>query len=183
MIYEVIGTPSADRDRRVQQLADLGFTWADMEEEAYWIDQLIVMQRRAYEELIYAAGALWRVFDKTVRYVKGKRELYELLSIPDVLWDGLDRLEPGTAGFISRYARFDFTVNQQGQIKLLELNADTPTGYVEAAIATPWLCDQMGIASPNHAMKELIRSAWEIEAPDFAACIAYGKHVEDSGTI
>ena len=120
---------------------------------------------------------------KTVRYVKGKRELYELLSIPEVLWDGLDRLEPDAAGFISRYARFDFTVNQQGEIKLLELNADTPTGYVEAAIATPWLCDQMGIESPNRAMKELIRSAWEIEAPDFAACIAYGKHVEDTGTI
>ncbi|MDQ0916873.1 glutathionylspermidine synthase family protein [Paenibacillus sp. V4I5] len=183
MIYEVIGTPSPNRDHRVLQLAGLGFTWADMEEEAYWIDQLVVMQRHAYEELIHAAGGLWRVFDKTVRYVKGKRELYELLSIPEVLWDGLDRLEPGAAGFISRYARFDFTVNQQGGIKLLELNADTPTGYVEAAIATPWLFDQMGIESPNHAMKELIRSAWEIEAPDFATCIAYGKHVEDTGTI
>ncbi len=32
-------------------------------------------------------------------------------------------------------------------------------------------------------MKELIRAAWEIEAPDFAACIAYGQHVEDTGTI
>ena len=35
----------------------------------------------------------------------------------------------------------------------------------------------------ERAMKELIRSAWEIEAPDFAACIAYGQHVEDTGTI
>ena len=32
-------------------------------------------------------------------------------------------------------------------------------------------------------MKELITPAWEIEAPDFAACIAYGQHVEDTGTI
>ncbi len=149
MVFEVIGTPSADRDHRVQQLADLGFTWANLEDEAYWIDQLVVMQRNAYEELIHAAEVLWRVFDKAVRYVKGNRELYELLSIPEVLWDGLDRLEPNAAGFISRYARFDFTVNQQGEIKLLELNADTPTGYVEAAIATPWLCEQMGIESPN----------------------------------
>ena len=144
MIYEVIGTPSADRDHRVLQLARLGFTWANLEDEAYWIDQLVVMQRNAYEELIHAAGVFWRVFDKTVRYVKGKRELYEVLSIPEVLWDGLDRLEPDAEGFISRYARFDFTVDQQGEIKLFELNADTPTGYVEAAIATPWLCEQMG---------------------------------------
>ncbi|WP_090817856.1 glutathionylspermidine synthase family protein [Paenibacillus sp. yr247] len=183
MVYEVIGTPFPDRAHRVQQLADLGFTWANLGDEAYWIDQLVVMDRKAYEELIHTAEVLWHIFDKAVRYLKGNRELYALLSIPEVLWDGLDRLEPNAAGFISRYARFDFTVNLQGDIKLLELNADTPTGYVEAAIATPWLCEQKGMESPNHAMKELIRAAWEIEAPDFAACIAYGQHAEDTGTI
>jgi glutathionylspermidine synthase len=183
VVFEVIGTPSSERDQRVQQLAELGFTWANLEDEAYWIDQLVIMEPKAYEKLIHAAEGLWRVFDKAVRYVKGNRKLYELLSIPEVLWDGLDRLELNASGFISRYARFDFTVNQQGDIKLLELNADTPTGYVEAAIATPWLCEQKGIESPNTAMKELIRTAWEIEAPDFAACTAYGQHAEDTGTI
>ena len=54
------------------------------------------------------------MFDKTVRYVNGNRELYADLSIPEVLWDGLDRLEPDAEGFISRYARFDFTVDQDG---------------------------------------------------------------------
>ena len=41
MVFEVIGMPSPDREQRVRQLADLGFTWADLEEEAYWIDQLV----------------------------------------------------------------------------------------------------------------------------------------------
>lgn len=183
MVFEVIGTPSPNRDGKVQQLADLGFTWANLQEEAYWIDQLVLLQWDVYKELIHAAEVLWRIFDKAVRYVKGNRELYELLSIPEVLWDGLDRLDLGPTGLISRYARFDFTVNQQGVIKLLELNADTPTGYVEASIATPWLCSQMGIQSPNVAMKELVRTAWESEAPEYAACIAYGQHAEDTGTI
>lgn len=183
MVFEVFGTPAPEREHRVQQLAELGFTWANLEDEAYWVDQLVLMDQSAYKELIRAAELLWRVFDKTARYVKGNRAMYEKLSIPEVLWDGLDRLELNGDGVISRYARFDFTVNQQGDIKLLELNADTPTGYVEASIATPWLCEQMGLSSPNKTMKELVRAAWNEEAPDYAACIAYGQHLEDTGTI
>lgn len=183
MVFEVMGTPAPDRENKVQQLYELGFTWANLEDEAYWIDQIVLMEQSTYNELILAASTLWRVFDKAVRYVKGNRALYQQLSIPEVLWDGLDRLELNDIGVISRYARFDFTVDEQGRIKLLELNADTPTGYVEAAIATPWLCEQKGYASPNTEMKNLIRAAWDIEAPDFAACIAYGQHAEDTGTI
>ncbi|MDD9265960.1 glutathionylspermidine synthase family protein [Paenibacillus sp. GCM10023248] len=183
MVFEVTGTPAPNREHRVQQLAELGFTWANLEDEAYWVDQIVLMEQSSYDELIHAAGLLWRVFDHTVRYVTGNRAMYEKLSIPEVLWDGLDRLELNGEGLISRYARFDFTVNQQGDIKLLELNADTPTGYVEASIATPWLCEQAGVLSPNKPMKELVRAAWEEEAPDYAACIAYGQHLEDTGTI
>ncbi|WNR43392.1 glutathionylspermidine synthase family protein [Paenibacillus roseipurpureus] len=183
MIFEVIGQPASDRDARVQQLAELGFRWANLEEEAYWIDQLIVMEHAVYEELIAAAKKLWLVFDKAARSLIGYRECYANLSIPEVLWDGLDRLEPGEEGVISRYARFDFSINIEGKIKLLELNADTPTGYVEAAIATPWLCDQYGLVSPNVEMKELVRQAWAIEAPTYAACVGYGQHIEDTGTI
>lgn len=39
------------------------------------------------------------------------------------------------------------------------------------------------MASPNHAMKEQLAAAWQIERPDTAACVAYGSHLEDSGTI
>ncbi|MGG1519675.1 glutathionylspermidine synthase family protein [Paenibacillus oryzisoli] len=183
MVFQIIGTPAADRKERVRQLAELGFTWADLEEEAYWIDQLVCMERDVYEELIQAAEKLWLIFDKAGRYVQGNREFYAHLSIPEVLWDGLDRLPMNEKGWISRYARFDFSVNQYGEIKLLELNSDTPTGYVEAAIATPWLCKEYGVDSPNAAMKDFIRKAWAIEQPDYASCIAYGTHLEDSGTI
>lgn len=86
-------------------------------------------------------------------------------------------------GFISRYSRFDFAIAHDGTIKLLELNADTPTGYVEASIATPWICEQAGVQSPNQGMKEQVAAAWQVERPDTAACVAYGSHLEDSGTI
>jgi glutathionylspermidine synthase len=182
-IFQVIGNPIPDRAGRVADLKELGFTWADMEGEAYWIDQIVTMRRETYEELERASGQLWRILDKTVRYIAGKRDLYHLIGIPALLWDLLDQLPIPPEGLISRYARFDFSISEDGRIKLLELNADTPTGYVEAAVATPWLCKLSGIESPNERMSELVAAAWAEELPDTAACVAYGSHQEDSGTI
>jgi glutathionylspermidine synthase len=182
-VFEVVGHPAPDRAGRVQVLKEMGFAWADMDGEPYWIDQIVAMRKEIYEELERASGLLWRVFDKTARYMVGKRDLYGLIGIPPVLWDILDQLPVPSEGVISRYARFDFAVSNEGVIKLLELNADTPTGYVEAAIATPWLCQQSGIESPNGRMPGLVASAWAEDRPDTAACVAYGTHLEDSGTI
>jgi glutathionylspermidine synthase len=184
MGFEILPGASAEsRVSRVKQLAELGFTWADLGNEAYWLDELVVIEETAYQELLFASNHLWGIFDKTARFVIGRTELYEALSIPEVLWEGLNRLPPNPPGQLSRYARFDFALSESGQIKLLELNADTPTGYVEASIATPWMCEQKGLLSPNVLMPELIRRAWNEESPQYAACMAYGEHAEDTGTI
>ncbi|MEF2966052.1 glutathionylspermidine synthase family protein [Paenibacillus sp. M1] len=182
-VFEVVGTPEPAREARVKQLYELGFTWADLEDEAYWIDQIVLMRRSVYEELETASRLLWGILDKTVRYVHRKPDLYELLGIPQVLWTMLDEYPLAEPGLISRYARFDFAVANDGTIKLLELNADTPTGYVEAAIATPWVLERAGLPSRNSSMKDLVAAAWAAEQPEAAACVAYGSHLEDSGTI
>lgn len=181
--FKVVGTPAPDREQRVKSLAELGFTWANLEEEEYWLDQIVLMDQHIYEELLSASRALWNILDKTARYVHGKRDLYELLGIPPLLWDLLDTLPLPEQNLISRYARFDFAIAQDGAIKLLELNADTPTGYVEASIATPWLLQQAGFKSANHEMGRLVAEAWNVEQPERAACVGYGEHLEDSGTI
>ncbi|GIP28302.1 glutathionylspermidine synthase [Paenibacillus sp. J23TS9] len=182
-VFEVLEPGGQDRKERVEQLGKLGFTWADIGDEEYWLDQLVVMKQETYQELEQASARLWRILDRTVRYVHGNRNLYELIGIPEILWDMLDICPLPEENLISRYARFDYAVSADGSIKLYELNADTPTGYVEASIVTPWMCQEAGIDSPNVRMKELIAAAWGMEKPDTAACIAYGEHLEDSGTI
>ncbi|MEC0240963.1 glutathionylspermidine synthase family protein [Paenibacillus dokdonensis] len=182
-VFEVLASGGQDRKERVEQLGKLGFTWADIGDEEYWLDQLVVMKQETYQELEQASARLWRILDRTVRYVHGNRNLYELIGIPEILWDMLDICPLPEENLISRYARFDYAVSDDGSIKLYELNADTPTGYVEASIVTPWMCQEAGIDSPNVRMKELIAAAWGTEQPDTAACIAYGEHLEDSGTI
>ncbi|MEW9106925.1 glutathionylspermidine synthase family protein [Paenibacillus sp. S-12] len=183
MKFEILGRPHADRAARVDQLKELGFTWADIGEEQYWIDQVIAISEGMAQELLVVSAKLWNIFDKTARFVIGRRDIYALLSIPEVLWDGLDRIEPKEFGKLSKYARFDFAIDDEGAIKLLELNADTPTGYVEAAVATPWMCEQYGLATPNVGMAGRVKEAWADERPEYAACVAYGEHAEDSGTI
>jgi glutathionylspermidine synthase len=183
MTFQVMGYPHSDRTARIKELYELGFTWADLDDEPYWMDQIVAMESAAYTELFTASERLWHIFDLAARFVMGKHDLYEQLSIPEVLWDGLDQLEPNPTNLISRYARFDFSVSQDGRIKLLELNADTPTGYVEASVATPWLCDQYKLLSPNKQMASLLKAAWATEQPAYAACVAYGTHIEDTGTI
>lgn len=182
-VFEVMSAPHSDRESRTNKLEELGFAWANIGEERYWIDQVVGMKSETYEELEQASAALWDVLDRTVRYIHGNHGLYELIGIPDILWTMLDTLPLPEAGLISRYARFDFALDQNGSIKLLELNADTPTGYVEASIVTPWMCEQNGLDSPNRAMKGLVAEAWAVEQPDTAVCVAYGEHLEDSGTI
>lgn len=182
-VFEILDQSALERSPRVEQLQELGFTWADLGEEEYWLDAVAVMSEQMYTELEEASSKLWLILDKAVRYVHRKHDLYELLGIPPVLWEMLDECPLPAQGFISRYARFDFAVSDAGVIKLLELNADTPTGYVEASISTPWICQQAGISSPNTAMQELLAAAWQEERPDTAACVAYGSHLEDSGTI
>jgi len=182
-IFELVDHSGLPRGPRVEQLHELGFTWADLEDEEYWLDGIALLPADKYLELEQASTRIWAIMDKAVRYIHRKHDLYELIGIPPVLWEMLDERELPAEGLISRYARFDFAVANDGTIKLLELNADTPTGYVEASIATPWICREAGFVSPNEAMKEHLAAAWREEQPDTAACVAYGSHREDSGTI
>ncbi|GGF93309.1 glutathionylspermidine synthase [Paenibacillus albidus] len=182
-VFEYMDLSSLERAPRVRQLSELGFTWADLEEEEYWLDAIAVLRRETFLELEEASAKLWSILDKAVRYVHRRHDLYDLMGIPQVLWEMLDECPLPPQGYISRYARFDFAIATNGTIKLLELNADTPTGYVEASIATPWICGQAGVLSVNEGMTEQVAAAWAHERPDTAACVAYGTHQEDSGTI
>ncbi|SDT49320.1 Glutathionylspermidine synthase [Paenibacillaceae bacterium GAS479] len=180
---EALKRPRLNRREALEQLSELGFSWADLDGEEYWLDEMIALDASVYAELVEASSMLWKIFDRTVRYMHGRRDLYALTGIPSILWNMLDGLELPPEGNISRYARFDFAIGLDGDIRLLELNADTPTGYAEAAAATPWLCRQAGLHSPNEAMPGLLAAAWGVERPEAAACAAYGSHAEDSGTI
>ncbi|MBB3110705.1 glutathionylspermidine synthase [Paenibacillus phyllosphaerae] len=183
VVFEAVGTPHPNRAERTEELKAHGFGWADLEGEPYWLDQAVAMRPDCYEELREASARLWQVFDKAARFVHGKHDLYTMIGIPEVLFDPLDTLPLQPEGMLSRYARFDFAIAEDGTIKLLELNADTPTGYVEASVATPLVCGWHGLGTVNERMPAALKAAWSSERPEAVACIAYGEHAEDTGTV
>lgn len=81
-VFEILDQSELERGPRVKALYELGFTWADLEDEEYWLDAIALMHRDTYKELEEASSKLWAILDKAVRYVHLKRDLYELLGIP-----------------------------------------------------------------------------------------------------
>jgi glutathionylspermidine synthase len=81
----------------------------------------------------------------------------------------------------------DLIVNN-GQIKVIEINCDTPTGYLETSVANEIICEDKGLKSPNH-LKIAIFKAWrKIEKElglDYEKIYftSYGENEEDKQTV
>lgn len=91
----------------------------------------------------------------------------------------------------SVYGRFDFAFSAGAQPKLLEYNADTPTGLYEAAVVQwTWLEERFPDSDQFNSIHEGLVAAWaavrdKIGAGDTQAlhlsCLA--PHAEDEGTL
>lgn len=85
----------------------------------------------------------------------------------------------------SLYGRFDFSWNGSGEPKLLEYNADTPTGLLEASVIQwHWLQDCQPDADQFNSLHEKLVARWRQIAPRqpmyFAA---QHDHEEDTGNL
>lgn len=87
----------------------------------------------------------------------------------------------------SLYGRFDFSWNGNGEPKLLEYNADTPTGLIEASVAQWfWLQDVLPRADQFNSLHEKLLAGWKSWAAsmqpqaDLHFCAMDG-HEEDIG--
>ena len=91
-------------------------------------------------------------------------------------------------GLFSYFTRFDFIVNGE-DIKLIEVNCDTPTGYLEPSVANEVLCRYHDVNHPNH-IEEHIVQAWEQIKHDYSIdpretiyFTSYDWHDEDHQTV
>ena len=96
--------------------------------------------------------------------------------------------ENETYRFVSYFTRFDFIVNGE-DIKLIEVNCDTPTGYLEPSVANEVLCRYHDVNHPNH-IEEHIVQAWEQIKHDYSIdpretiyFTSYDWHDEDHQTV
>lgn len=165
------------------------FTWDRMYGEEYALAMLYRISEQDRLEIARATGLLGPLFVRTAEVVRrGGDELLLELGLPQAAWRAVRQYVPDLA--LTAISRFDFAWTSEG-LKMLEFNADTPTGIVEAFHANGRICEAYGAADPNaslashigQAMVEAVaayrRDGWRTDRIVFSAL---GWHEEDAGT-
>ncbi|MBF0474507.1 MAG: glutathionylspermidine synthase family protein [Deltaproteobacteria bacterium] len=114
---------------------EIGFTFHSMG-DGYWTEGVCYQFSSSEIDLIEQVTAdLHELCLEAVEYATN-RNLYAQLGIPPQFAELINRSwrrqEP------SLYGRFDFLFSPDGELKLLEYNADTPTSLIESSVAQ-WL--------------------------------------------
>jgi glutathionylspermidine synthase len=143
-----------------QRVETHGLTYHSHENGPYWDEsacyELTVEEVSRFET---AAGALHRLCIEAAEVVITKG-WWARLGIPDtavpVIMRSWERDD------FSLYGRFDLAVGEDGQAKMLEYNADTPTALVEAAVTQWfWLQETRPGADQFNSIHERLIEAWK----------------------
>lgn len=160
--------------QRVEQMG-FGFHSTDI---PYW-DESICYQftMEQIEALENATAELWEMCLKAVQSVID-RQLYNLFEIPT--W-AIPQLEKSWNDDLpSIYGRFDFAY-KDGQIKMLEFNADTPTTLFEAGIVQWfWLQDRHPDSDQFNSIHEKLIEYWKRLRPHLQQGPLYFSCVQDN---
>ncbi|MBD3800747.1 MAG: glutathionylspermidine synthase family protein, partial [Campylobacterales bacterium] len=117
-----------------EKLDELGFTWhTDRDGTHYVADELVIISDAEAEAYYEAANTLYDMYVQAAEYVI-ENELFFDLGIPFNLVEPIKKSWENDVHW-HLYGRFDLAGGIDGtQIKLIEFNADTPTGLYESAV-------------------------------------------------
>jgi len=117
-----------------QELEKIGFSWhTDQDGSKYVADELVQVTQAEAEAYYEAANTLYDMYVEAAAYVI-ENDLFFELGIPFNLVETIKKSWENDVHW-HIYGRFDFAGGIDGQsIKLIEFNADTPTGLFETAI-------------------------------------------------
>lgn len=176
-----------------EQVERLGFAFHTIDGETYWdesaayaftleqIERDIEAPTDAIEQLCFAF----------IEKALGSEEILSRLAIPGDQWDFVR--ESWQRGDRNLYGRLDLAYDGRGPAKLLEYNADTPTGLFESSVvqwdwleqamargALPTGCDQF-----NSLHERLIEAFSQLRSPSpyrlHLTCVQNSN--EDKGTV
>lgn len=154
-----------------------------------------LMKRESIEEIRNVSEMLYAIFAKAAGTFR---------ECPDEFMDDMDipvKMRPYlTCGNVmdnlpTWLSRFDFVMNEDGDFKMVEINADTPCAFIEAyygnAVAADWFRKGDPNAGEYSALKQwlarIFRASTGLLSPEEekrhpAAFLAFPDYVEDYGT-
>jgi glutathionylspermidine synthase len=182
MRREII-TPRATWQSRVE---GRGLAFHSLDGRQYWDEAACyIFGRNEIDHIEKATYALHEMCLKLVQMVIDEKR-YGLFLIPETFHSLIE--ESWNQDQISLYGRFDLAYDGAGPPKLLEYNADTPTGLLEASVIQwDWLQDtEPGGDQFNSIDERLVESAWPaLMEQDDSPVLFTGltEHLEDLVTL
>ncbi|EJR05452.1 hypothetical protein II7_05379 [Bacillus cereus MSX-A12] len=172
-----------------EQASMHGFTWPSLLENDEWCQYMSTsinkIKKGEYYDIIEATNLVKTIFQRIYEYLLESYEGFLQLKLPTELWEVA---RTHYEGLFSYFTRFDFIVTN-GEIKLIEINADTPTGYLEPSVANQVLCDHHNVINPN-CLEEKLHKAWnkiitdyQLKPNDLIHFTSYDWHEEDFQTV
>lgn len=173
------------RDGWQATIESQGMHFHTLDDEPYW-DESVYYQFTAaqIDELDAATCELDRMCTAAAGYVIENR-LLARLGIPE--WFHAYVIESWETQDFTVYGRFDLAYDGIHPPRLLEYNADTPTGLLEAAVIQWfWLKDRYARADQFNSIHERLIEAWASRRPHYTGSVYFSAmrgELEDFMTV
>lgn len=144
-----LGVASTYTIRRTAFYNQFPHFFANVDTLEYALYDIMPMPKEKIEEIYYATNILWRIFQKVAKQFKHlSADQLLMLGIREEMipFISLDYLPQQSV-----LARFDFICTENGAIKAIELNGDTPFLIRETFEMNQLLCEEFGYQNSNRA--------------------------------
>ena len=148
-----------ERNNWKKSLENKGFGYHSLDGIPYWNEGAYYkFSSDEIDEIEIATNELWDMCLEAVQHIIDNK-LYSKLGIPS---DAIPLIEKSwEEDAPSIYGRFDLAMNN-GQIKMLEFNADTPTSLFEAGVIQWfWLQDKFPKSDQFNSIHEALIEYWK----------------------
>lgn len=137
-------TYSKQRLKFYSQFPNFFFDFEDLE---YALYDVMELQKEKIDEIYYATNMLWQIFLKVGKQFKHLTD--EQLFALGIRSEMIPYIELDYLQQQSILARFDFICTEEGDIKCLELNGETPFLVQETFEMNEQLCQHFQLENPN----------------------------------
>lgn len=115
---------------------------------------IILVDKSLYDEIKYAAEKFCNIIEKLYVNIKDNLDVFgELFGIPKELFK---IIENDAISKLCALGRIDFCIDNEGRLKILEFNLETPAGLVEAIGINKFFKDEFSLKyeNPNEHLRE-----------------------------
>ena len=150
-----------DRDEAYEKLSeniafDYKFTGEYTNINKSVSQDILLINKNMYKEIKYAGEKFCEIVEKLCNKIQKNLNIFgEIFGIPKELY-GI--IENTAVSKLCAIGRIDFCLDNEGKLKMLEFNSETPAGIIEAVGINKFIKDEFSLdyINPNEHLKEKI---------------------------